>query len=363
MSEQAPNVFQKTELLPDAVTLFVNNKVYEGWEDVQITRELNSAASSFDLKVTDKWKQEQEPWRIAATNRVHLHIGKKSVLTGFVDKVGSSVGPNSREVTVSGRSLTADLVDCSVTGPNSYPSLNLKELAEKVIAPFKIPVTFIGDVGSAFDSVVVQQAETVFNLLERHTKQRKILMMPSREGSLIFTTAGTSRASTPLKLGVNIISGSSNYDFSNRFSQYEVKGQDIGFLAPGEKSTGALGVATDEGVPRFRPLVVLPDSTVNDGTGDNRAAYEASLRKAQSLQVSVQVQGWFQANGDLWDINQIVYVDIGYLGVRRFMLIKKVTYNKSGAGTTCNIELCLPDAFDFQPKKKKENPLGWAKGL
>lgn len=363
MSENAPNIFQKTELLPDAVTLFVNKKVYDGWEDVQIVRELNSAASEFQLQVTDKWKEDLEPWRITAGDQVHLHIGKRSVLTGFVDKVTSSVSSGSRTVAVSGRSNTADIVDCSVTGSNSYPSLNLKELATKVCAPFKIPITFDADPGAAFSEITVQQGETVFALLERHTKQRKILIMPSKEGGLIFTTAGTSRAKRHLKLGENVLTGSSTYDLSNRFSEYIVKGQDIGFLSPGEKSVAPMGKTTDAGITRFRPLVVLNETSTDDGRSEDRASYEASLRKAQSLKVEIEVQGWFQDPTTLWDINQLVYVDCGFLGVRRFMLIKKVIYNKSNNGTTCNLELVLPDSFDFKKAKKKEDALGWAKGL
>jgi prophage tail gpP-like protein len=362
MSEQAPNVFQKTELLPDAVTLFVDKKVFEGWEDVQITRELNSAASDFQLQVTDKWREDQEPWRITAGQAVHLHIGKKSILTGYVDKVSSSVSAASRTVTISGRSSTADIVDCSVVG-DSFTGLNLKQLAEKLCAPFKIPVSFIGEAGAEFPAIKVQPGETVFALLEKHTKQRKVLMMPSKEGGLIFTTAGTSRASTHLKLGENVLSGSSDYDYTNRFSQYEVKGQDIGFLTPGEKSTSPLGKATDAGISRFRPLVILNETTTDDGKSEDRASYEASLRKAQSLKVNIEVQGWFQKDGTLWDINQLTQVDCGFLGVRRQMLIRKITYNKSNNGTTAQIELCLPDSFDFKKAKKKEDPLGWAKPL
>lgn len=363
MSERVPKFVEKKHVLKDAVTLYVNGKIYEGWEDVQIVRELNALASDFQIKMTDKWRVGQEPWRIQPGNSAHIHIGKQAILTGYVDKIEASMDPNSRNITVSGRSKTADLVDCSVTGPNSYPLLNLKELAQKIIEPFKIPIYFRADPGNPFPAIIVQQGESVFTMLDRMAKMRKILMYPEANGGLIFSKIGTVKASTELIDGVNILSAKSTYDYTNRFSKYINKGQDIGANAQGDKLIGPIGIATDGAITRFRPLVIIAESVTDEGVVEDRAAYECGIRKGQSLKIEVTVQGWFQKDGTLWDINQIVPVDIGFLGVRRKMVVKKVTYNKNGSGTKATIELILPDAFAFDKNPKKESPLGWVKGL
>lgn len=363
MSE-APSLFQKTTPLNDAFTLFIGGKVFDGWEEMQFTRELNAAASDFQIKLTDKWQESKEAWRVTANQAAHIHIGKTSMLQGFIDSVEASVSANERSVQIRGRSKTCDLVDCSVTGENQFQTpLTLKEIAQKVVAPFGIPVIFNADPGDPFAQTTIQQGETVFNLLDRLARQRKLLMYPSPNGSLVFAKAGSQRASTQLVLGVNVLSGKSNYDFSNRFSSYEAKGQNIGWMGDGKDTAAALGTATDEGVGRYRPLVLMAESVSDNGQTENRAAYEAALRKAQSLKVEVQVQGFYQKDNTLWDINQFVFVDCGYLGVRRWMITKKVTYNKSNGGSTSTIELCLPDSFNFEKTKKKEDPLGWAKPL
>lgn len=362
MSE-APSIFQTTTRLPDQFTLFIDKKVFEGWEEMQFTRELNSAASDFQIKMTDKWREDKEAWRVTANQAVHIHIGKASMLQGYIDSVEASVSANERSVQVRGRSKTCDLVDCSVTGDNQYTGLNLQEIANKVVAPFKIPVIFNSPPGDAFPLTTIQTGETVFNLLDRLARQRKLLMYPSANGSLVFSKAGAQRASTQLVLGVNVLSGKSSYDFSNRFSNYEAKGQNIGWMGDGKDTAAALGSATDEGVNRYRPLVLMAEVVSDNGQTENRAAYEAALRKAQSLKVELQVQGFYQKDGTLWDINQFVFVDCGYLGVRRWMIVKKVTYNKSNGGSTSTLELCLPDSFNFEKTKKKEDPLGWTKPL
>lgn len=361
MSAKGPSVFLKTAAIDDAVTMFVDGKVYEGWEDMKVTRELNAAASDFNLSLVDKWRADKEPWRISVGQKCHLHAGKKSIVTGYIDSMDVSVAADARSVQIAGRSKTADLVDCSVEGPNTYANLNVFELAKTLCKPFGISVVTSGSAGAAFASITVQQGETVFTLIDRLARQRNLLMYPSVEGSLIIGPVGTRRAVTEIRQGVNVLSGRAKFDNTNRFSKYVAKGQDLAFLGGAEQSASPQGTAFDNGVSRYRPLVIMAENTVDGGSSDSRASYEAELRAAQSLSVDVQVQGWFQANGDLWDVNMLAFVDVGFLGVRREMLIKKVEFNKGSGGTTTTLTFIRKDAFGFKKQIAKEDPLGWTK--
>ncbi len=361
MSARVPNVFEKNNLVDDAVTLFVDKVIYEGWEDVKITRELNSAASDFTLQLTDKWRAEQEPWRVQPGQALHIHIGKKSILTGYVDKMEVSISKDARDVTITGRSKTGDLVDCSVTGEQAFSNINLADLAKKLCSPFGISVVMKSDSGAAFESVVVQTGETVFSLLDRIARQRKLLMYPSYDGNLVFEQRGTTKTKVEIRQGVNLLSGSGKFDNSNRYSQYSVVGQNIPWLSSAEKSVTPNGTATDAGITRFRPYILSAEATVDDGTSGDRAGYEAEIRAAKAMEVQVQVQGWYQAPNEPWEINQLVFADIGFLGVRREMLIKKVEFNKGNGGTTTTLSLIRKDAYGFKRAVKKEDPLGWVK--
>lgn len=361
MSERVPRVTEKTEIVADAVTLFVGKKVFEGWKDLSITRELNAAASDFQLQLVDKWRVDQEPWRVQPGDAVHIHVGKNSLLTGYVDKMEASVSAGQRSVTMMGRSKTGDLVDCSADA-SGLTGLNIQEVAEKLCAPFGIRVVMRTSPGATFDTVQIQQGETVFSVLDRLARQRKLLMYPSYDGNLVFEAEGTRKARAELRQGVNVLSGTARFDNSNRFSKYIVKGQDIGWRGSvEEKAVAPTGEATDAGVTRNRPLIVMAEGTVDDGSSGDRATYEASVRRAKSLEVEVELQGWFQPDGSLWEINEIVFTDIGFLGVRRKMLVKKVVFSKNGSGTTTTLTLILAGAFDFKKEKPKEDPLGWTK--
>lgn len=363
MSERVPSVSEKGRPVEDAVSLFVGGLIYEGWEDVRITRELNAVASDFELQITDKWRADKETWGILAGEAVHIHVGKTSLLTGYVDKVTTSLSSSSRAITVAGRSKTGDLVDCSVEGAAQYSGLSLKEIAEKLLSPFGIKASFLSDAGSAFSSFTLQQGETVFALLDRLARERKLLMLPSYEGNLIFTTTGTRNAAVGITEGVNILAARGMQDNSNRFSTYSVKGQDLAKAGEALQAVAVLGTATDSGVTRYRPLVVMAENNVEGSTSENRAAYEANLRAAKSQTAEVEVQGWFQAPGRLWEVNEKVFVDCGSIGLRRPMLVEKVVFNKNGAGTKTTLSLIRQDAYGFQKGVKKEDPLSWTKSL
>jgi prophage tail gpP-like protein len=363
MSEKVPNTFQNTHLIPDAATLFVNGAIYGGWEDLKIVRELNAAAGDFTLQLTDRWQVGQEPWRIQAGDAAHVHLGKSPIATGYIDKVEASISASSRTITISGRSKTGDIVDCSVEGASEYSGLTISEIAKKLCAPFSLSVTVIGDAGAPFDKITVQPGETVFTLIDRLARERKLLMYPSLDGNLVLSTVGNRRAASEIRQGANLLSGKSTFDNSNRHSVYKVLGNGFGFIGDATQAASPTGQASDAGITRYRPLVLVSENAVNDGTSGDRASYESNLRAAKALKAEVQVQGWYQAEGRLWNINEIVYLDAGFLGLRRDMLIEKVEYNKGNAGTTCSLSLIRADAYGFTKKVNKEDPMSWQKAL
>ena len=363
MSEKTPKVVNKTKVVTDVVTVFANGSIFEGWEDLQVTRELNTAASDFSFQATDKWRTSGTSWRLQPGDKIHIHVGTQSFFTGYVEKMDCSIAAEKRTFTISGRSKTGDLVDCSAIG-SQFSGLTLREIAVKLCQPFNVKAVMKANPDKVFDTITIQQGETVFSVLEKLAKQCKVLMYASYDGNLVFAPQGEARTSSGLVQGVNLLSGKASYDNSNRFSEYIVKAQDLSFLGSAKQSTQSTGSVRDFGVTRYRPLVLVSEQSADGAGSENRANYEAKIRAAKALEVEVEVQGWFQSDFTPWEINRLVRVDAGFLGVRRQMLIKKIVLNKNNSGTTSNMNLIRADAYLFDNKNvKKEDPLGWAKVL
>lgn len=353
-------------MLDDSVQLYVNGQVYAGWTSVGVTRAMDAACGTFNLSVTDRWSANSQPWRIVPGNECEIRIGSDVVITGYVDLVRPGFSATDHSIEVQGRDKSSDMVDCSaVHKPDQWKKVTLLQLAETLAKPFGIKVKAETSIGAALDLVKLQQGETALEALNRHAKMRKVLVMPDGKGGILLTRTGTKRATTDLIQAVNILAATGTLDWSERYSDYIVKGQS-GFSVDtdSEIEAHAIGEAKDEGVTRYRPLLVVNDTEANVASAKERATWEANTRIGKSGQATITVQGWRQTpGGALWEPNMLVHVISPWLGVEGELLIRQVTFNKGNSGTTTQLELVSPQAYDPEPpdgkqKKKKKKGSG-----
>lgn len=355
--------FDYGTLREDAATFYVNNKVYEGFKNIRIARNLTSLTGTFEITLTDKWEIDQEDFELKPGDRIHCHLGKQALYEGYIDKLTISLQPKSRNITIGGRDKTADLVDCSIIGNNEYNNLTFTELATKLCEPFGIKVLPQVDVGKKFAKFTVRQGETIFEALERAAKERQLLLLSSTHGNLIIDRKGNTRASSEIIEGTNLISASVEFDNMERFSEYHVKGQTTGLIGTEKDASQNKGVAYDKGIKRYRPTLIIAENSVDNDGAQKRAEFESTFRAAKASRVSAVVQGWKQRDGKLWATNQTVHIDSRSLGLKQDMLINRVKFDQSDNGRRVELELIRRDAFEFKTEIKEEDDpldgLGW----
>lgn len=344
----------------DDVSLLVNGKLYEGWEDVAITRSLRAISGGFTLGVSDRWGDLEQAWQIVPGDECQLKIGKESLITGFVDRVSPAFTAGSRKITVAGRDKTADMVDSSaIHNPGSWMQISLLKLAKILAQPFGVKVTVDPTATAAaadlIPGVTITHGETSFELLEKYARQRGVLLTSDGAGGILITKAGTARANTSLVQGENLLEASADYDYKDRFSNYTVKftaaplsGDDVGVdLSP-------KGSATDPDVKRYRPLLVIAETATTPALCRARAQWEAKVRAGKSSRMRCSVVTWRQGDGSLWKFNTRVQIDASWLGVKTEMLISTVTMKKGNDGTITELELERVDAYSPDPTLKKD---------
>lgn len=356
-------VFDKGTLIDDVPTFYINNAIYQGFKNIRLKRSMQELCGSFDIVLTDKWKVDQEDFKIKPGDRIHCHLGKHPLFEGYVDDFNLSFNSTSRNLSISGRDRVADIIDCSVSGPSEYNNIDLAEIAIELIKPFGLKLIKIADVGSKFDKVTIKPGESVFEVLDRLAKQRKVLLTSSTHGNLVLDKKSSSRSSSSLKEGVNILNGSASFNNSQRYSSYTVKGQSSGLLGDAEDSTSSKASSTDNGITRFRPLIIVSETSVDNNGAQDRANFESSFRAANAAKVNITVQGWTQEDGTLWSTNKLIKVSAGSIGIYGEMLISGVKFELGQNGTLTELELIRPDAFEFKIDHKKEDDpldnLGW----
>jgi prophage tail gpP-like protein len=349
--------------VPDEITIQVDGLDYSGWTSVTVRRSMEALCGQFNMTTVDRWTLNHRDWVIYPGKACRIDIGTETILEGYVDSVDPSITAASHTISIKGRDATADLVDCAAPDrPGTWNNVTLLALAQAMADPFDITVRSEVGLGDKFSKFSVKSGESINDALQRAAQKRHVLLMTGRVGNLIITNTGADMAFDRLVMGDNVLSASGGFDFTNRFSEYIVKGQSrtagSGWTA---QTISVKGTAEDEEVTRHRPKLIKGSgiSTVSDA--ETQAAWEANVRAGKSFKASVSVVGYRQTNGALWETNRIVNVDIPQLLLHGSMLISAIEYTKSESGSFTNMELTRPDSYiDAPPKKvRKRAGLGW----
>ena len=107
------------------VKLLIGWHRWEGWQDIRISRSIEAAASDFVLSFTIHPKQTVRRFEIFPGDPCTVSVGPDLVITGHVDDVSQAYDAHHRTISISGRSRTADLIDCSASEQRSSQGLEV----------------------------------------------------------------------------------------------------------------------------------------------------------------------------------------------------------------------------------------------
>ena len=345
------------EPVSDRVTLSVEGKDHGGWKSVRIEAGIERQARSFEVAVTDKWpgSATETARRIKPGDAVEVKIGKDLVCTGYVDATPIDYSSDSITIMIRGRSKTGDLVDCSADNPSEkgqFKGLKAEAIAAKIAKQYGLKVQVEADTGAAIADHQVQQGETAFESLDRLARQRQIIISDNGAGDVVLLSPGSGgKAKSTLELGVNILSASAGFDYSEVYSKYKVKGQrsrggdDADWDDNSAAGLSSQGEATDNSLKRQRVLVVRQSGQADAGTCQKRADKEMAIRAAKAGEIRYKVVGWRQQDGKLWQANQTVAIKDSIMQVEKELLISEVQYTLDEGGMIAELVCISPDAF------------------
>ena len=355
----------------NTVYVIVQGEKLTGWESVRITKTMESLSGSFSL---DMVEQENIDRLVDTQKLLQVYIDDTKIMTSFIDKNNGKVNPNLAQLTITGREMTADLIDCSaINTPGTWNNIKVLRLIEQLLAP--VPgSSFLMDIKSEIDfptaikKFSINTGDTVFEALQKICNLQNVLPITNADGDIILVDTGEASGSTTdaLVLGDNVKEANSNVNFTERFSNYSVKGESSnpggGWGDTGTKIISAYGEAIDENVTRFRPLQIKAEDNVDSAFAVKRAAWEAQIRAGKSQRIKVMVPEWRQSDGQLWEVNKVAPVIVKPLKVETALLIVSLTYELNESGRFTTLSLASPDIFQPEPQpiiKKKVNS-GWS---
>lgn len=287
------------------VALKVAGQAFIGWESARITSSMDAVCPAFEIAYADRSSYGVQPRRIRRGDECEIAYRGKTVLRGYVNAVSDSRTASERTLTVSGRSKTQDLVDCSVQHDAPWAGKSIVDIARDVVRPFGISVEYVLDQRALTPITYVraEPGESCIDLLGRVCRARGTRIQTTEKGAL-WLVQNHQRAVGRLELGKNILAIERTISDESWFSQIEVLIQNGDIALQGVEHVSAK--VEDPLVRRFRPLILVSDILVEDLA--TRAAWEVNTRIGQGLQVRVETPGWTSSDGYIWRPCDTVHV-------------------------------------------------------
>lgn len=363
MSGQRPLVDLPSDEQPEAVELEIDDVAYSGWRSGEVRLSIEEVAHSFSLNyVTEMRGGVQRP--IHGQDECRVLIDGQGVIEGYVFQPREYEDEDRYELSVAGRSVTADLVDCSISG--SYKNAKLETIARAICDPFdiKVDVRAVTAVANErFDNFGIKDGEKAYEALARAARRRG-LIVTTENGILVFSTAGAYSTTTELVRGVNILSRDFSEDWSKRFSPITFKGQTRATRQTHGEACAIIGnQVEDRSVIRYRPQVMQQGDI--EGTRDLGVAarHQCNRQGALSERLILTVPGWKTDEGKHWRPNTLVRVrDRAGERESKSLLVAEVGYPfdaESDKGRVTQLTFTRPEAFDMVDYPARRVGDGW----
>ncbi|MFV8529009.1 phage baseplate assembly protein [Ralstonia pseudosolanacearum] len=324
-----------------------------GWTSLRVTAGIERMPRDFELEMTEL-SPDPDKMLVKPGDPCTLLLAGKCVLTGFVDVVAPGMSANGHSIRVIGRGKCADLVDCSAEWPGGQISnANVFSIASKFADVYGI------NVKTAVDQTklpIVPQfnlmlGESAFEIIEKVSRYSAVLCYEDAYGALQLSRVGTEMMSTGIEEGINVEAASVEFSMHQRFSEITVVMTSLRNIDDLNAVNTPPFTAFDPNVTRHRRRFVVSEAgELGWDIGKQRALWEIARRAGRSRIVRVTVDNWHDVDGNLWEPNMLVGVELPMLKIRsEQLLIAAVTFQFSEAGTHADLTLMSPDAFSPEP--------------
>jgi len=303
--------------------LLINNKMVP-IITANLSFSIEQLAHSFTCTIT--------PLEITGPLPVSFYLDDALIFVGQIDACSISTGSISRTQTLSGRSISAHLIDSRIKTDALY-NQKFDTLLANMVKQFGLEVK--NNVQTSLPLIPEFQinAESPFQNLSQIAKQQG-LMLYEYNGVIRIEKPGQFRAKNlRLEQGVNLKDTTIQYNWSKLFNRYEIQGA----------WDNSQATVINDSVSEYRKKVIISDKLQNQESCQARAKYENDLAIAQNLIVTGSVPG-LQSVMNINALNKTVQFVSKQENINENLLIKSININVNGSEHSTGIELMRPFA-------------------
>lgn len=358
------------------IYLEVSGVKYEGFKSLNFFKSIEHASGTFSFTAAS---QLTDPLPFKGQEKCRVVLGDKALITGFIDNVDYEYDDKNHSVDIQGRDKTADIIDDSIQGNVDFRAgISLQTLIFETLGLLNIrDIDVINSVPglAAFtqeEMFVAKVGENAFDFLEKYCRKRGVLLTTNGDGDLVITRAGQQILNGVLVnqifgLGNNLKNGKISYDFTKRYNKYVVRSQanqatdgvDLAASVPVQPDdladyAGTVGIAFDRDIRSSRVLELLAETASVSESNQQRATWEANVRRARSMVYTCEVNTLYTNKDEIYEPNKRIKVKDDFCKIDSMMLIRSVTYSlDSSGGTSVKLELVPSDAYTLEASRNQ----------
>jgi len=278
--------------------LFINDRFRDRKIDLfsnfDMTLQYDSVASKFGLSFFFN-PENQDHIELAAIGHYHLarleHNGEV-LISGQVLSQGFKDSKEEQLASLGGYSLPGVLEDCNIPTslyPLQFDGLTLREITEKLIAPFDLKLVVDGvNVNQVFDVTTASEKQSIKDYLTELAVQKDIILTHDNLGRLVYTKAKTKQTAI-----VHYETGQPNFTEMNLTFNGQAMHSQITAMKQADSGGGNAGEATV--INPFVPFVFRPKVITQSSGDDNdslKAAKSALSAELKNMKLVIKTDQW-----------------------------------------------------------------------
>tara|TARA_R110001599_G_scaffold210877_5_gene408273 strand:+ start:5473 stop:6732 length:1260 start_codon:yes stop_codon:yes gene_type:complete len=392
-----------------SIQVYINKEIFDKWKGITINKGLDSISGSFSMTAEYNYSDEKSPFTLSGRIEI-FHKDReedlpKKVMTGYIDRVNTSISGGGLMVEISGRDITGDVIDCTIEHGSKEWSAKAVDIIEEIIKDFNINAISKTEKANSIVSQNAKPDSKASEVLSSIAKKGGFIMITDENGDLNLVSKADGTLSGSLSVGSNgnVLSASHASDYTKRYSKITVlenadvnmneietsggsepksytatdptmeeenedqKSKDTAeffeWVGSGQSDNlfkmnqvfaeirqEELGITLKKDkIGRYRPLTIISKNNRKNDEGNlkKEANWRMALSRSSVTTMKVKVQGWQNDKDELWRINNLVTCDLSKININTTtMLIKGISFEVGGDGSYTNIELVHEDAYD-----------------
>lgn len=368
-----------------SINININGTDYTGFTSIEVSRGFLDASGAFDLEISlgaSEGTVTLADYPIKVGDAAKITVEGQRFLTGYVEKCDVRQTQSSITIGFSGRDVTTDVIDGTMSYQLSqgFPgAISLTEIMRTVLKDIGITdVKVVKGLGVSANDLFFEEGKTitpsegqsVISYFQKAAGDKGFFINTTGNSDLVIIRGDRPDETTPIKLLLqidgknnNILESSVSIDNTKRFYDY------IGYSQPQlnnfqesdkPSNTGLFngildpGTVVDNEIRKTRSIHLETNLPLDKDNTKTRMEWELALRRGRSVQYNCKVQGYTYDGINVWKPNlQIKLID-EYAQVSGTFLVDHVKFVESLNDEATELNLVNINTYKLQAELTKQ---------